>query len=108
MSYWFGLALILSGMLSLVFNEFTMRIRRVWPWRRDDDDAARDAQLNEYYRLSVYLGSVATIEVGQLIAQVSICHWLIRVLAYLIFGAWLLWRRPALRRKLFTCRSSIT
>ena len=100
MAYWIGLFLIVSGLVSLVFNEFTVRVRRVWPWRRDSD-AVRDAQLNEYYRLSIYVGSVISIEIGQWIAHLSVGNWLLRVLAYVVFGGWLLWKRPALRRKRF-------
>ena len=101
MSYWIGLFLIVSGLLSLVFNEWTVQFRRAWPWRRDDSDAIRDAQMNEYYRLSVYVGSIVSVEIGKWLAQVDVGHGSLRVLAYAVFGGWLLWRRPALRTKRF-------
>ena len=101
MFYWIGIFLIVSGLASLVFNEFTVQVRRVWPWRRHDSNAGRDAQLNEYYRFSVYVGSVLSIEIGQWLIQISVVHWLLRVVAYTIFGGWLMLRRPLLRRKEF-------
>lgn len=101
MSYSIGLFLIVSGVLSLVLNEFTVQVRRVWPWRRDDSNAVRDAQLNEYYRLAGYVGSVVSVEFGQWLAQLSILDWPLRVSAYAIFGGWLIWKRPALRTKQF-------
>ena len=101
MLWWLGMFLMISGTASLVFNELTMRVRRVWPWRRDDADPSRDARLNEYYRVSVFFGSVACIECGQWLAQLNAAHWSVRCIAYVVFGSWLLWRRPALRQKRF-------
>lgn len=99
MWHWLGILLVISGTLSLIFNEFTMQLRRVWPWRRDDSDPVRDAALNEFHRLSVYAGSIASIEIGGMLAEASLPHLGIRSVGYLGFGAWLLWRRPALRTR---------
>jgi hypothetical protein len=84
-----------------VFNEFTMRCRRIWPWRRDDRDPVRDDEFNEFYRFLVYLGSLASIETGIWLAAIWGPELGFRVVAYLFFGAWLLWRRPAMRRAAF-------
>lgn len=98
---WLGLFLLISGLLSLVFNEFTVQVRRAWPWRRYESDAVRDAELNEFYRLTVYLGSIGAIEVGGFLAGALLPHLAFRILIYLCFGAWLLFRRPALREREF-------
>lgn len=94
---WIGVFLLVWGVLSLTFNEFAMRVRRVWPWRRDDTDPVRDAGLNEFYRLWVYVGAVVWIEIGVWLTALTWPAAWLRVVAYLAFGAWLLWRRPALR-----------
>lgn len=78
-----------------------MQCRRIWPWRRDDSDPVRDDELNEFYRFWVYLGSLASIETGIWLAAVRAPELGFRVLVYLCFGAWLLWRRPAMRRTAF-------
>lgn len=101
MWHWIGLLLLISGMLSLCFNEFTVQVRRIWPWRRDDVDPVRNEELNEFYRLSVYFGSAASIEIGARLGDVALPHWMIRLSLYVCFAAWLLWRRPAMRRKQF-------
>ena len=101
MWYWVGIILLISGGLSLIFNEFTVRIRRIWPWRRDESDPTRDAELNEFYRLMVYLGSIGSIEFGALLAAVALPHIALRIAAYFCFGAWLLFRRPAMREREF-------
>ena len=101
MWYWIGIYLLITGGLSLIFNEFTVQIRRVWPWRRSDGDRVRDEELNEFYRLMVYLGSIGSIEVGAALTAISLPHVGLRVATYLCFGAWLLWRRPAMREKEF-------
>ena len=101
MASWLGLLLLISGLLSLVFNEFTVQVRRIWPWRRDPDDPIRDEELDEYHRLTVYLGSIAAIELGAQLATFDLPHLLLRGAVYLSFGAWLLIRRPVLRSKAF-------
>lgn len=98
---WLGVFLLISGVLSLVFNEFTVQVRRIWPWRRDDSDLTRDEELNEYYRLLVYIGSIGSIEFGTALTAAPLPHIAIRIAAYLCFGAWLLWRRPAMREREF-------
>lgn len=101
MSYWLGIYLLTIGSFTLLFNEFTMRLRRIWPWRRDDADPGRDEELNEFYRLWVYFGSIACVEIGIWLAAISAPGLAIRVVVYLGFGAWLLWRRPAMRSAAF-------
>ena len=101
MSYWLGIYFLVIGVFTLVCNEFTMRCRRIWPWRRDDWDPVRDEALNEFYRFWVYLGSIGCIEIGIWLAAVSAPGLAIRVVVYLGFGAWLLWRRPAMRKAAF-------
>ncbi len=96
-----GELLLLSGCLSLVFNESTMRLRRVWPWRRDDLDPERNEWLNEFYRLSVWGGSIVAIELGLALADVAVVPRVARLLTYGSFGAFLLWKRPALRSREF-------
>ena len=98
---WVGLFLLVSGVLSLIFNEFTMQVRRFWPWRRDSSDNTRDAELCEFYRLSVFLGSIGSIEFGAVLAEFALPHAALRVAVYLCFGAWLLFRRPAMRERAF-------
>jgi hypothetical protein len=51
--------LLVSGVLSLAFNELTVRVRRTWPERRGDSDPIRDQELDEFPWLRVYLGSIA-------------------------------------------------
>ncbi len=101
MRYWIGIFLLISGTLSLVLNEFTVQVRRIWPWRRDDADPVRDEELKEFYRLTVYAGSIASIEIGAVFADIALPHLALRVVGYLGFGAWLIWRRPVMRTKEF-------
>jgi hypothetical protein len=101
MWYWLGIFLLISGTLSLIFNEFTVRVRRIWPWRRDDSDPVRDEELKEFYRFSIYAGSIASIEIGAVLADIALPHLVLRVVAYLCFGAWLIWRRPVMRTRRF-------
>ena len=101
MWHWLGMFLLVSGLLSLVFNEVTVQVRRIWPWRRDDSDPTRDQELNEFYRLMNFLGSVGSIEIGAVLAVAPLPHVAPRVAAYLCFGAWLLFRRPAMRERAF-------
>ncbi len=96
-----GWFLLLSGALSLVFNEFTVGVRRVWPWRRDDTDPVRDQRLDEFYRLHVYLGSIVCIEIGAILAEFALPDLLFRTVVYAGFGGWLLYHRPAMRRSCF-------
>ena len=101
MWYWVGVFLLISGVLSLIFNEFTVKVRRIWPWRRDESDPTRDDALNEFYRLMVYLGAIGSIEIGALLAAAALPHLALRIAAYLCFGAWLLFKRPAMRERKF-------
>lgn len=101
MWYWVGIFLLISGVLSLIFNEFTVQVRRIWPWRRDDSDPTRDEELNEFYRLMVYLGSIGSIELGAVLTAIALPHVAFRIAAYLCFGGWLLFRRPAMREREF-------
>lgn len=98
---WIGVFLLISGGLSLLFNELTLRVRRAWPWRRDDSDPVRDRELDEFYRLMILLGSVASIEAGAVLAAVGLPHVALRIAVYLGLAAWLIWRRPAMRDKEF-------
>lgn len=99
--YWIGLFLLVSGSLSLFFNECTVQVRRLWPWRRDDADVLRDRELNNYYRFSVYAASVICVEAGLTLTGISVVPLGGRVLAYVGIGVWLLYRHPDLRRKRF-------
>ena len=101
MWYWIGVVFLVWGVLSLVFNEFAMRVRRVWPWRRDDEDPVRDAGLNEFYRLWVYLTAVIAIEIGAWLTEMAWPTGWLRAVIYAGFGAWLLWRRPTLRSRAY-------
>ncbi len=96
-----GALLLLTGCFSLVFNEFTTRLRRAWPWRRDDLDPARDRWLNELYRCGVFGGSILSIELGHALAEVTTVPWPARVLIYAIFGVLLFWLPPATRTRAF-------
>ena len=101
MWYWIGVFLLISGTLSLIFNEFTVQVRRIWPWRRDDADPVRNAELNEFYRFVVYVASIGSIELGASLVAVALPHVALRIVTYLCFGAWLIGRRPAMREKEF-------
>ena len=93
MAYWVGIFLLVTGLLSLLLNELTVQIRRAWPWRRDDVDRDRDEALNDYYRYSVFVGSVVSIELGGLFAKVNMPHVLLRIAVYIIALGWLIWRQ---------------
>jgi len=101
MWYWLGVLLLISGVLSLLFNEFAVQVRRIWPWRRDDSDPVRNQELNEFYRFATYAGSIASIEIGAILAGIALPPLLLRLVAYLCFGAWLIWRRPVMRTREF-------
>ena len=90
--------MLVTGIASLVFNELTVQVRRIWPWRRDDADPVHDAALNEYYRYSVYAGSIVQIEVGALLAGITLPPLAVRIPVYLCFGVWLTWRRRERRK----------
>ncbi len=79
----------------LVLNEFTLWAQRMKPWWRDDDDAARDELLKEYQRVGIFALAIFYIEVGQFLSRVQLAPLGLRLGLYLLFGAWLFWRRRA-------------
>ena len=93
-----GWCLIVSGALTLVFNEVTVQARRVWPWRRDDSDPVRDEALNERYRISVFIAAIAAIEIGRVLADAWLGDLSLRITLYVVVGLWLLWGRARRER----------
>ena len=97
-----GYAFVAVGLSSLVLNEFSVQRRRdMWSWRRDEHDPERDQWLDEFYRLQVYVTSVAYIEIGHGLSGLEAIGLPFRVAIYLAFGLWLGWRRPALKHPKF-------
>lgn len=89
-----GILLVVSGCLSLVLNELMVALRRRFkPWWRDDRDPEHDARMRDFHRCAVYIGSIASIELGWYLADLAIAAWSVRLAVYALFGAWLVFRR---------------
>ena len=102
MIYALGIALMLSGAVSLVLTERTVQWRRtIWSWRRDDHNPVRDRWLDNFYSLQVHLASIASIELGIYLSDVSPMVWWLRLIVYLALTAVLVWWRPDLRAGAF-------
>src|SRR5574341_233305 len=96
-----GVLLIINGCFQLFLNEFTMRIRRIWPWRRDDTDPKRNEYLKNFYRLNLYVTGIIFTEVGCLIVNVSPFHLPVRILIYAALGLHLFRKHPVLLTREF-------
>lgn len=86
MAWWLGAFLLVSGLLSLVFNEFTVNVRRaVKPWWRDDENEQYDRWVKQFHRIVVYIGSVISVELGLWLIDHYPVELSIRVVLYLAF-----------------------